>query len=424
MADVFELWEAVMKVGGFEEANKVKGSWARIGRRFNPPPSMTTLSHRTKQLYAEHLLDFEKAVQRGESDVALPAVEPYIPSAAAHAAAGRPAGNHTQRKTGGTSPRLVVAGSAPPAGEGGPSEPRPWVAPRPAEPAADKKRKLPTADNMHKAQGKAKQVKKPKKAPTGSELLGMRVEVLWPDEGTWFPGTVASYDREKGVHLVHYDDGDVQEEDLRKEQWHLLPDQTPPGFLLAPATLPDAPDAAALANGEPRQLAGTSQAAAAGRQAQIETPKLTEQPHPLTAHQPLFHLAPGPAHAPAAAHAEAEEPDEAPAAAEDPALTEAAAQRLVTEGDGYQVFRSEAGGGYEIFARAHGLLQEEIRVKCWEEGRLLILGTPRNKESAALWRQQELRFDIPLPSRVEPRSAHALLTLHGQLYIQLAQAAD
>ncbi|KAK3258684.1 hypothetical protein CYMTET_32281 [Cymbomonas tetramitiformis] len=49
---------------------------------------------------------------------------------------------------------------------------------------------------------------------TGAALLGRRVRVVWPAEGTSFDGTVHSWSPVDGQHEVQYDDGDVQ--------WHVL----------------------------------------------------------------------------------------------------------------------------------------------------------------------------------------------------------
>ncbi|KAK3244436.1 hypothetical protein CYMTET_45949 [Cymbomonas tetramitiformis] len=51
-------------------------------------------------------------------------------------------------------------------------------------------------------------------AETGAALVGRRVRVVWPAEGTSFDGTVHSWSPVDGQHEVQYDDGDVQ--------WHVL----------------------------------------------------------------------------------------------------------------------------------------------------------------------------------------------------------
>ncbi|KAI3437993.1 hypothetical protein D9Q98_000436 [Chlorella vulgaris] len=58
--DLHKLFKAVMRAGGYETVLAQKG-WARVGRTFNPPPSMTDLSYQIKKIYASKLLDFEKA---------------------------------------------------------------------------------------------------------------------------------------------------------------------------------------------------------------------------------------------------------------------------------------------------------------------------------------------------------------------------
>ena len=54
-----ELWTAVQHFGGSRRVSEGR-LWATVGRRFDPPPTMTNFSYRIKQLYAEYLLEFER----------------------------------------------------------------------------------------------------------------------------------------------------------------------------------------------------------------------------------------------------------------------------------------------------------------------------------------------------------------------------
>ncbi|KAL3529900.1 hypothetical protein ACH5RR_009222 [Cinchona calisaya] len=52
-------------------------------------------------------------------------------------------------------------------------------------------------------------------------IVGKRIKVYWPDSRKWFAGRIKSFDREKGLHKINYDDGDVEELDLKKERFEL-----------------------------------------------------------------------------------------------------------------------------------------------------------------------------------------------------------
>jgi len=57
--DIADLWMAVQSEGGSRRVSEGR-RWAAIGRRFNPPATMTNFSHRIKNLFAEYLLEFER----------------------------------------------------------------------------------------------------------------------------------------------------------------------------------------------------------------------------------------------------------------------------------------------------------------------------------------------------------------------------
>lgn len=58
-------------------------------------------------------------------------------------------------------------------------------------------------------------------------------------------------------------------------------------------------------------------------------------------------------------------------------------------------------------------------MQCWDSGKLLVSGQPSNEAEANAWGMRAIRHKIRLPRRVHARSAQALLTLHGQLYIRV-----
>ena len=49
--------------------------------------------------------------------------------------------------------------------------------------------------------------------------VGAAIEVYWPLEEEFFPGTVSAYDAFNKIHTVSYNDGDVEELDMSKEDW-------------------------------------------------------------------------------------------------------------------------------------------------------------------------------------------------------------
>eukprot|EP00210_Caulerpa_lentillifera_P004358 g4156.t1 len=56
-----ELWTAVQSLGGSRRVSEGR-LWATVGRRFHPPPTMTNFSFRIKNIFAEHLLEYERSI--------------------------------------------------------------------------------------------------------------------------------------------------------------------------------------------------------------------------------------------------------------------------------------------------------------------------------------------------------------------------
>lgn len=56
--DIADLWIAVQSEGGSLSVSENR-RWAAVSRSFSRPPTMTNLSLRLKQLYIEHLLEYE-----------------------------------------------------------------------------------------------------------------------------------------------------------------------------------------------------------------------------------------------------------------------------------------------------------------------------------------------------------------------------
>lgn len=59
-------------------------------------------------------------------------------------------------------------------------------------------------------------------------LVGARVSVYWPNDRTWFPGTLSSYSPQKGF-VITYDDGDIEE--VFELDDNIQIDSYPPAYL-------------------------------------------------------------------------------------------------------------------------------------------------------------------------------------------------
>ncbi len=56
----------------------------------------------------------------------------------------------------------------------------------------------------------------------GEELVGWRIEVLWPEDFAWFVGLVGGFNLRSRMHLVEYDDGDKRRLDLSQVAFRLV----------------------------------------------------------------------------------------------------------------------------------------------------------------------------------------------------------
>ncbi len=52
--------------------------------------------------------------------------------------------------------------------------------------------------------------------------VGDKIEVYWPDDDKYYPGTVLSYCEQSGKHSIHYHDGDKETLDIGNELWRAL----------------------------------------------------------------------------------------------------------------------------------------------------------------------------------------------------------
>ncbi|KAL6755080.1 hypothetical protein V8C86DRAFT_2684172 [Haematococcus lacustris] len=93
--------------------------------------------------------------------------------------------------------------------------------------------------------------------------------------------------------------------------------------------------------------------------------------------------------------------------------------QVVVRGPGYKVLAVQEPAGFELLMLAPGFTQEEVAVRAWDEGLLLVHASPLDPIQAELWSMQAIHTLIKLPSRIKARSAQALMTLHGQLYVRV-----
>ncbi|EIE20176.1 hypothetical protein COCSUDRAFT_18682, partial [Coccomyxa subellipsoidea C-169] len=56
----------------------------------------------------------------------------------------------------------------------------------------------------------------------GKEIVGLRCQVFWADDKTWYKGDITQHDATKGKHLVEYEDGETEWLDLSQEKFELL----------------------------------------------------------------------------------------------------------------------------------------------------------------------------------------------------------
>ncbi|MED6171778.1 hypothetical protein PIB30_043996 [Stylosanthes scabra] len=56
----------------------------------------------------------------------------------------------------------------------------------------------------------------------GENLVGLRVEVWWPDDNQFYKGIIDSFDSAEKKHKVMYDDGDEEILNLRTEKWNII----------------------------------------------------------------------------------------------------------------------------------------------------------------------------------------------------------
>ncbi|CAA0816423.1 Tudor/PWWP/MBT superfamily protein [Striga hermonthica] len=91
-------------------------------------------------------------------------------------------------------------------------------------PHEKKEKKKFSQKNAHKNGGKKS--RRPQVAD-GEELVNRRIQVWWPMDETFYPGTVTAFDPDTKKHTILYDDNETEILNLRKETWGLCSGERP-----------------------------------------------------------------------------------------------------------------------------------------------------------------------------------------------------
>ncbi|CAA0818018.1 binding [Striga hermonthica] len=101
---------------------------------------------------------------------------------------------------------------------------------------AKKSKKVVETEKKHSSSGKVVHLKKQKQnkviskvscttkenGNSSRDLIDQRVKIWWPLDKQFYEGVVKSFDSEKKMHVISYDDGEVEVLCLDKERWELL----------------------------------------------------------------------------------------------------------------------------------------------------------------------------------------------------------
>eukprot|EP01026_Neomeris_dumetosa_P018051 TRINITY_DN1706_c0_g1_i1.p1 TRINITY_DN1706_c0_g1~~TRINITY_DN1706_c0_g1_i1.p1 ORF type:complete len:589 (+),score=105.26 TRINITY_DN1706_c0_g1_i1:241-2007(+) len=160
------LWNVVRMYGGSQQVCREK-AWAKIGRQFNPPKSMTNLSFHIKRLYERYLLAYEKEATPNN---AMPwQHSPYQKR------------YREENESSGESPNKRV----------------------------------------YKGYISEKWVHQSAVPLRGRQLAGRRIKLWIPQEKDYMQANVLTYNEQKDVYGLEYDDGFQEEVDLNLETWYL-----------------------------------------------------------------------------------------------------------------------------------------------------------------------------------------------------------
>ena len=75
--------------------------------------------------------------------------------------------------------------------------------------------------------------------------------------------------------------------------------------------------------------------------------------------------------------------------------------------------------GYEVLLMLPGIMLDELSIKCFNSGHMLIEASPRDPAYCEVWGVRPCRRRLTLPGPVQADTAQALMTLHGQVYIRV-----
>lgn len=209
-----------------------------------------------------------------------------------------------------------------------------------------------------------------------NQLVGKRIGIYWPEEKLYFFGIVDSFNRCTEQYHVVYDDGDTEWLNLSDEVW-VLHDQD--NILQYNESLSgqvqDYYHPLSPRSGSAQMLLDAARASAGSP----NSPRSKIPGYPATRILPDIPVEP------------------------------------IIEREGkYKVFDTRSGPkGYEIFSNFSGFELEEVSVKCYSKGRVVLSGiSPRNEGL-----QEEMI--IILPGKIKVDNAHALFSKGGQLYVRV-----
>ncbi|XP_075514314.1 sister chromatid cohesion protein PDS5 homolog D-like isoform X1 [Primulina tabacum] len=74
---------------------------------------------------------------------------------------------------------------------------------------------------------KTEKISKGSRVDYGEEVVNLRIQVWWPMDKAFYPGTVKAFDPVSKKHKINYDDGEEEILNLRKERWEILNDKKP-----------------------------------------------------------------------------------------------------------------------------------------------------------------------------------------------------
>lgn len=63
--------------------------------------------------------------------------------------------------------------------------------------------------------------------------IGTKVEVFWPKDKKYYPGTISEYFTDSNKYKIKYDDGEIEILDLKKENWRIISNENTPAANIA-----------------------------------------------------------------------------------------------------------------------------------------------------------------------------------------------